>query len=120
MKNIYFSIFYIHYRCIQLGRSGKLWSAISSSILMAFTLTLCLHFIIGDIFGNYYMIVYNSTLYGNIFLFLLTIFNLFLFLNNSNYLAIEERFENNKRKFKQAIIIAFIYFTLIVLVFIFL
>jgi|SRR3972149_7384488 len=114
MKNIYFSIFFMHYKCIQLGRSGKLWSACSSSIVMAFTITLCIHFIIGWIIGKHLMVLYNSTLYGAILLFALIILNFILFIKNNNYLTIELNFENNKRKFRKAFFLAIVYFILVV------
>jgi len=110
MKNIYFSIFFCHYKLIQLGKSGKLWSAASSSIFMALIITLCLHFTIGTIIGRKLMIVYHSTIYGSIFLIFLMFFNLFIFVKGSKYLVIETEIEKNKYKYKKAIITTILYF----------
>jgi hypothetical protein len=120
MKSIYYSIFFLHYKFILLGRAGKLWSACSSSIVMAFTITLCFHFIIGAIIGKQLMILYESTLFGTIFLFLLITFNLVLFVKCNNYIEIEKNFENNRLKFKKAIVATIIYFSLVIFAFAFL
>ncbi len=119
MKNIYYSIFFLHYKFIQLGRAGKLWSACSSSIVMAFTVTLCLHFIIGWIIGKHLMIVSNSTLYGTIILFSLNILNFILFVKSNNYLKVELDFENSKHKSMNAVLITFVYFIIVILTVIF-
>lgn len=119
MKDVYYAIFYFHYKFIQLGRAGKLWSACSSSIVIAFTITLCLHFAIGTIIGKELMILYNSTLFGTIFLFLLITFNFFIFVKNSKYLNIETEIDNNRNKFKNAIILTIIYFALVIFAFVF-
>ena len=113
MKNIYYSIFFLHYKIIQLGRAGKLWSACSSSIVIAFTITLCMHFIIGYFFGKYLMIVHNSTFYGTILLLLIIIFNLILFVKDNNYIKIENYFKNNMQNFRNALIITSVYFIIV-------
>lgn len=119
MKNIYYSIFFLHYKFIQLGRAGKLWSACSSSIVMAFTVTLFMHFIIGWIFGKHLMIVSNSTLYGTILLFSLIILNIILFVKSNNYLKIELYFENSKHRHMNAFLITFMYILIVVVTIIF-
>jgi hypothetical protein len=119
MKNIYYSIFFLHYKIIQLGRAGKLWSACSSSVVMAFTITLCLHFLLGWIVGKHLMIVYNSTLYGTILLLSLIVFNLMLFISNNNFLKIEMDIQSSKYKYRKAILIALIYLIQVIIIFLF-
>jgi len=119
MKNIYYSIFFLHYKFIQLGRAGKLWSACSSSVVMAFTITLCLHFLFGWLVGKHLMILYNSTFYGTILLLSLISFNLMLFVKSNNYLKIEIAIQKSKHKYRKAILIALIYLILVIIVIIF-
>lgn len=119
MKSVYFSIFFMHYNLIRNGWAGKLWAACSSSITMAFTITLCIHFLIGRIIGKHLMILYHSTLFGTIFMLLLTILNFMLFVKNNNYLRIESNFKNDSQKFRNAIFITIIYFFLVVSIIVF-
>jgi hypothetical protein len=117
MRNVYYSIFYIHYKIFQVGRGGKLWSASSSSLLMSLIITLCLHFIIGRFIGRKLMHLNNSTFYGTVVLFAFIIFNFILFVRNSNYLKIELEYENNKSRLKKAVLYTFLYYIIVIIIF---
>jgi hypothetical protein len=46
-------------------------------------------------------------------------FNFFIFVKNSKYLNIETEIDNNRNKFKNAIILTIIYFALVIFAFVF-
>ncbi len=117
MKFVYYSLFFVHYKLIQLGRAGKLWSACSASVSFPVIFTISIHFSIGELFGTDWLVKYNSNLFGTIFLLLLVLLNLVLFVNKSKYLKIEEEYRKNNIKAKWSYLIFSIYATWVILIF---
>jgi len=119
MKRIYYSIFFVHYKLILLGGYVKSWSAMSSSIAIALTLTFCVHFIVGCIFGRQFLVEHKSIRYGLMLFVSLVIFNLVLFIGKKRYLKIELDFTTSRKRYNTSIIIATLYFLLVFCIFFF-
>jgi hypothetical protein len=117
MRFIYYAILFRHYKLIQLGRAGKLWSACSASISFPTIFTISLHFSLGELFGVEKLIEYRSITYGTIFLISFVLINFYLFVNQSKYLKIEEEFLNSRKKSLWSYLIFALYLVWVILIF---
>ena len=117
MRFIYYSILFGFYKIIKLGKSGELWSACSTSVILSFLFTISLHFTIGEIFGVELLVKYNSILWGNIILISFIITNIYFFVLKKRYLEIEMELSSSKYKIRGAMTIFILFMIWVIFAF---